>query len=259
MPLSVIVPPSSSLNWRFYPWSEIRTDCVISMDDDWRMPHDHLDRVSEVWHAGYQDSWVGFEHMGRNHVSRDVADGRTKQPVYAPTFWSQYAAKPKQMPPSKFHSIMLPSGAALSRRYFKAYHTAPWAAARAVVDELTNCEDLLMNYVVTNMTSGRIGPAFVRAWAKPFQVDGLWFRPKHLGTRSECLQRFENLTGGRLVYSDTYIPLAGDIPQHSTFSHSSTVPFDLPCDRPLYERDGICEIADHDAGWASIGEPWISR
>lgn len=32
-PLSLVFPPSTSLNWRFYPWPEIRTECVISMDD----------------------------------------------------------------------------------------------------------------------------------------------------------------------------------------------------------------------------------
>ena len=40
--LSLVVPPSTSLNWRFYPWPEIRTDCVISMDDG----ASHLSRPS---------------------------------------------------------------------------------------------------------------------------------------------------------------------------------------------------------------------
>ncbi|GAA5942325.1 hypothetical protein JCM3775_003223 [Rhodotorula graminis] len=261
--LSLVVPPSTSLNWRFYPWPEIRTDCVISMDDDWRMPHDHINRVSQVWHAGYRDRWVGFEHMGRNHVERDLADdGSAPQPVYAPTFWSQYTAKPAVMPPSKFHSIMLPSGAALSRKFFDAYHAPQWAAARRVVDELTNCEDLLMNYVVANLTGPRAGPAFVRAWHKPFQVDGLWFRPKHLGTRSECLQRFAGLTDTRLVYSDAYVPLDDaevGVPPPDAYSYSTEIPFDLPCARPLFDREGICELVDSDAGWRMIGQPWIGR
>ena len=29
----VVVPPDSSLNWRFYPWTAITTDCVMHMDD----------------------------------------------------------------------------------------------------------------------------------------------------------------------------------------------------------------------------------
>ncbi|GAA6057016.1 hypothetical protein JCM3770_000121 [Rhodotorula araucariae] len=256
LPLSLVFPPSSSLNWRFYPWPEIRTECIISMDDE------HIDRVSQVWHAGYQDRWVGLEHMGRNHVLRDLPDGAQHQPVYAPTFWSQYAAQPAIMPPSKFHSIVLPSGAALSRRYFEAYHEPRWAAARAVVDEITNCEDLLMNYVVANLTGGAVGPAFVRAWAKPFQVDGLWFRPKHLGTRSECLQRFAALTETQLVYSDAYIPLDADeagTPPPDAFSYSTAIPVDFPCARSVFLRDGICELADDEEGWSALGQPWIDR
>ncbi|GAA5845267.1 hypothetical protein JCM9279_004825 [Rhodotorula babjevae] len=267
-PLSLVFPPSTSLNWRFFPWPEIRTQCVISMDDDWRMPHDHLDRVSQVWHAGYRDRFVGFEHMGRNHVERSLAPDDSddpsspRQPVYAPTFWSQYTAKPKVMPPSKFHSIVLPSGAALSRRYFEAYHAPQWAAARAVVDDLTNCEDLLMNLVVANLTGPRAGPAFVRAWHKPFQVDGLWFRPKHLGERSECLQRFARLTDTRLVYSDAYVPLDDaevGVPPPEAFSYSTEIPYDLPCARELFDREGICELVDSDSGWREIGRPWIDR
>ncbi|GAA5912958.1 hypothetical protein JCM8208_002414 [Rhodotorula glutinis] len=266
--LSLVVPPSTSLNWRFYPWPEIRTECVISMDDDWRMPHDHLDRVSQVWHSGYRDRFVGLEHMGRNHVERSLTDDddddvSPRQPVYAPTFWSQYTAKPAVMPPSKFHSIVLPSGAALSRKFFEAYHAPQWAAARAVVDELTNCEDLLMNYVVANLSGPRLGgPALVRAWHKPFQVDGLWFRPKHLGTRSECLQRFARLTDTRLVYSDAYVPLDDaevGVPPPEAYSYSTEIPFDLPCARKVFDDEGICELVDSDAGWRKLGQPWIDR
>jgi len=229
------------------------------------MPHDHLDRISQVWHAGYRDRFVGFEHMGRNHVSRSLAPDDSSsplQPVYAPTFWSQYTAKPATMPPSKFHSIVLPSGAALSRRYFEAYHAPQWAALRAVVDSLTNCEDLLMNLVVANLTGPRAGPAFVRAWAKPFQVDGLWFRPAHLGARSECLQRFAALTDTRLVYSDAYIPLDDaevGVPPPDAFSYSPEIPLDLPCARGLFEREGICELVDSEAGRRAVGQPWIGR
>lgn len=33
VPVQFLHPSSNSLNWRFYPWPEIRTDCVIQMDD----------------------------------------------------------------------------------------------------------------------------------------------------------------------------------------------------------------------------------
>lgn len=32
-PISFVYPPSSSLNYRFYPWPEIQNDCVMHMDD----------------------------------------------------------------------------------------------------------------------------------------------------------------------------------------------------------------------------------
>lgn len=32
-PVTVVVPPDASLNWRFYPWREITSRCVVSMDD----------------------------------------------------------------------------------------------------------------------------------------------------------------------------------------------------------------------------------
>lgn len=33
IPVSFVFPPNSSLNYRFYPWPEIRNECVMHMDD----------------------------------------------------------------------------------------------------------------------------------------------------------------------------------------------------------------------------------
>ena len=53
-PVHVIVPPDSSLNWRFYPWPEISRSCVIPMDDgapprDLSLPH--ADTLSSAAHC----------------------------------------------------------------------------------------------------------------------------------------------------------------------------------------------------------------
>lgn len=144
------------------------------------------------------------------------------------------------------------------------YTTSPaLASARAVVDELTNCEDLLMNLVVANLTHA--GPVFVRAWHKPFQKDGLWFRPKHLSERSDCLQRFEELGITGLRYSEAYIAL-GDaagveeqdegIPPLTAWTFSEEIPVELPCTRTVFDEQGICELADSPAGLARIGQDW---
>jgi hypothetical protein len=210
-----------------------------------------------------------MEHMGRNHVylppytaARENDDELL--PVYAPTFWSQYAAHPQVMPDSAFHSIVLPSGSALSLAYMRHYtRSAGLAPARAVVDELTNCEDLLMNLVVAATTGA--GPVFIRAWHKPFIKDGLWFRPKHLKERSECLQRFEDLGISGLRYSDAYIPLPTmitsddslEIPPVKQWTFSEDLPLALPCNRKLYDVEGICELVDSPRGLSALGELFV--
>ncbi|KAJ3352838.1 hypothetical protein HDU83_007640 [Entophlyctis luteolus] len=42
VPVHIKLQSNSSLNNRYIPFEEIRTDCVISMDDDFDVPHNHL-------------------------------------------------------------------------------------------------------------------------------------------------------------------------------------------------------------------------
>ena len=219
------------------------------------MPLDQIERAIEVWHAGYQSWWVGFEHLGRNHVMRPLELGHDPQPVYAPTFYSQYAAKPATIPPAPFHSIVLPSGSVLHKDFLHAYHSPHLAQARALVQDITNCEDLLMNFVVANGTGH--GPALIRAWDKPFQIDGLWHRPAHLGERSTCLQQFAQIFGMPLRYSSSYHGLAGNITTPQDFVTSSQIPIAYPCSCKVFEQDHICELADHTRGAVSKGQNWI--
>lgn len=242
------------------------------------MPLEHIARVVQVWHTpGYSNLWIGMEHMGRNHVylPQHLSTGSTRHArerdtrdeqelaIYAPTFWSQYAAHPKVMPDSAFHSIVLPSGSALSLTYMRHYtQSRALAPARAVVDELTNCEDLLMNLIVAATTGA--GPVFVRAWHKPFIKDGLWFRPKHLKQRSDCLRRFEKLGIAGLRYSNAYVqlgtkPIGDDADDHmirpvEEWTFSEDLPIAYPCNKLLYQDEGICELVDSPHGQSHLGE-----
>lgn len=99
-------------------------------------------------------------------------------------------------------SLALPSGMVYHRRYMAMYSAPALAPARALVDRLVNCDDLLFNCVVANATG--LPPAFLNTQgvrrlhviSRLGKEAGLWTRGSHLRYRDRCLDAFDALFGG---------------------------------------------------------------
>eukprot|EP00730_Choanoeca_flexa_P020334 TRINITY_DN9936_c0_g1_i2.p1 TRINITY_DN9936_c0_g1~~TRINITY_DN9936_c0_g1_i2.p1 ORF type:complete len:674 (+),score=115.49 TRINITY_DN9936_c0_g1_i2:28-2049(+) len=191
VPVTVVQQSVNSINNRFAPRDVIATDCIINMDDDWRMPHQVLFFTSRVWHYRHSSQLVGLSYLARTHA-RDPTDQTWRY------------LKNRTVP----QSMVLPSGLVYHRRYLSAYSRPNLANARALVDEKMNCDDLLLNMVVAN--ASKLPPVFVNTGkvrrakvVKELGKDaGLWKRQQHYDDRHACLNTFAELFGGMpLKYS----------------------------------------------------------
>ncbi|CAF3781139.1 unnamed protein product [Rotaria sp. Silwood1] len=175
---------NNSLNNRFYPHNEIRTDCIINMDDDWDMPYSHMAFAIDTWRGHFFKNLVGYSHLGRNHV-----------PIYMNgTLQYVYSAKLLRSKKGAFYSMVLPSGFVYHRRYLYQYTYKLPQIARDLVDSLKNCDDILFNCLIANAT--KQGPVVIDTFAKAHNFGGLWKRSTHIKTRTLCLNKFAEIFGG---------------------------------------------------------------
>jgi hypothetical protein len=182
-PIPVIIKPQTrnSMNNRFAPQPEIATDCVMTMDDDADIAYPVLELVSRVWHSHHFDRAVGV--FGRRHYRSNAADD-CGQYVY------------EMAPNNDAPSMVLPTAMAFHRSLLAAYQALPAWLLRTV-DDVINCDDLLMNMLVANV-SGR-APILLGTQARTItdlSERGLFSRPQHRSTRSWCLNAFTSAFPG---------------------------------------------------------------
>ncbi|CAJ1972290.1 unnamed protein product [Sphenostylis stenocarpa] len=188
-PISLLPQPSASLNNRFLPRpSHISTDAVLICDDDVEVDPRSLEFAFRVWEKNPQ-RLVGV--FARSH---DL-DLNRREWVYT-------------VHPDRF-SIVLTKFMLLRGHYLFLYTCgggAQMARARAIVDAMHNCEDVLMNMVVAE--EAQVGPVLV--WAKRVRdygdsrnegeeavsVVGLSSRKReHRKRRGWCIQEFHRVLG----------------------------------------------------------------
>ncbi|GAA6051358.1 hypothetical protein JCM3770_004500 [Rhodotorula araucariae] len=138
--VSVRKSERNSMNERFRPiidWGdEVYTDVVMIMDDDVVLQRNALEwgfqQFVEVNRAG-PGRLVGFS--GRDY---DEVDGEVK-----------YVVRPR-----KTYSMVLSNAAWLRKEWLNKYweDSEEMRGLRDYVDEVFNCDDLLINYVVSNLT-----------------------------------------------------------------------------------------------------------
>uniref|UniRef100_A0A1I8FPV9 Glyco_transf_64 domain-containing protein n=1 Tax=Macrostomum lignano TaxID=282301 RepID=A0A1I8FPV9_9PLAT len=157
---------------RFLPWSQIRTEAVLSLDDDVYMRQDELVLAFRVWrehpfHARSGSGWV--------YDSNQTCE----------------------------YSMVLTGAAFLHVHYLHLYSYWLPAALRAEVDRLTNCEDILMNFLVSHVT--RKAPIKVTSrWTFPCFgcSQSLYKDDSHFFERSHCINYFSGMFGyNTLLYS----------------------------------------------------------
>ncbi|KAJ8979882.1 hypothetical protein NQ317_017505 [Molorchus minor] len=142
VPLHIIQPsvnangineqPKVSISQRFFTHKEIETDAILSLDEDTVLTTEEIDFAFLVWKQ-FPDRIVGYP--GRSHYWDD-----------SKSTWG-YTSKW-----TNDYSIVL-TGAAFYHRYYNHLYTE-WLSPllHKTVEQSQNCEDILMNFLVSHVT-----------------------------------------------------------------------------------------------------------
>jgi hypothetical protein len=175
-----ITPKTNDLQNRFLVYAQVETECVVSLDDDLVLPHNATGYAFAVWRGDFFAQLVGHLHYARFHE---------KGPGGAYHYLTNN---------SRQWSLALTGGGAVVHREALRHWTHPrMDPFRAHVRATQNCEDLLLNMLVTNLT-GR-GPVVVDAMSWPERKNAQLYDTSHLSlsnrsshykARDKCLGRF---------------------------------------------------------------------
>lgn len=179
VPIRYRLMNSNSLNSRFLPDPLLTTRAVLSLNDDVLAPCTALDNMFVEWQH-HTDRIVGFFprllHVKPTAYTLPLSAG---QP----------------------YNLILTNGAFLdATRAFELYWHQNNTAARDIVDEMLNCEDILMNLVWANAAG--LGQKSSVLFSTPHcfveggrlsSGTGISLKPGHLESRKRCAERFEAL------------------------------------------------------------------
>jgi glucuronyl/N-acetylglucosaminyl transferase EXT2 len=176
-PLSVIRTAANKLSNRFYPYDSITTEAVLNLDDDMYMvTADELEFGFQVWRE-FPDRLVGFP--GRVHVWDDEAK-----------IWKYESEWMNEV-------SMVLTGAAFHHKFYShAYTYMLPAAIRNWVDDHMNCEDIAMNFLISNYThQGPIKVTPRKHFKCPNCNTSIWNNTDHFQRRNDCLNYFVEVFG----------------------------------------------------------------
>eukprot|EP01025_Chloroclados_australasicus_P030587 TRINITY_DN30729_c0_g1_i2.p1 TRINITY_DN30729_c0_g1~~TRINITY_DN30729_c0_g1_i2.p1 ORF type:complete len:392 (-),score=31.36 TRINITY_DN30729_c0_g1_i2:506-1561(-) len=173
-------------NNRFIPIRNIETEAVFTKDDDVYIPCYGIHRVYNKWVANARKQIVGV-------FPRDYSTNEHCELGYE-LKWTTYGRQQ--------YSMILAKGAIFTRDYLEMYWKWLPQAYRDFVDKQMMCEDILMNFMVANIT--RQPPILVKVpWiidvgSGVFAIKGISQNTGHQRKRGECLNVFSQLNGGQL-------------------------------------------------------------
>ncbi|EDW01874.1 GH20211 [Drosophila grimshawi] len=178
-PLKIIQTRENKLSNRFYPYPEIETEAILTIDDDIIMlTSDELDFGYEVWRE-FPDHIVGFP--SRIHVW----DNSTMRWHYESEWTNQIS--------------MVLTGAAFHHKYWSHMYTyAMPGDIKHWVDEHMNCEDIAMNFLVANLTNNppiKVTPRKKFKCPECTNTEMLSADLNHMRERSACIDRFSKIYG----------------------------------------------------------------
>ena len=183
-PLKVIQTAANRLSNRFFPYPEIETECVLSIDDDISMlTTDEFEFGYQVWRE-FPDTIVGFPSRTHSH------DNTTGQYRYDSEWKNDLS--------------MVLTGVAFYHKYWHYLYTAaPSQEQRLIkdwVDDHINCEDIAFNLMVANATGKapiKVGPRKKFKCSTPSCENAgmLSASASHLEERSHCLDKFVKIYG----------------------------------------------------------------
>ncbi|XP_070534965.1 exostosin-2-like [Ptychodera flava] len=178
-PLKVVQTKENKLSNRFYPYDEIETEAVLAIDDDIVMlTPDELQFGFEVWRE-FPDRLVGYP--GRLHLW-DEAEGKWR---YESEWTSDIS--------------MVLTGASFYHKYFSHLYTNEMPGnIKSWVDEHMNCEDIAMNFIISNYTGKAPIKVTPRKKFKCPECTGdqvISADQSHMVERSDCITRFAEIYG----------------------------------------------------------------
>nr|XP_045617389.1 exostosin-1-like isoform X2 [Procambarus clarkii] len=177
VPVHVVVSTDRSTSARHSPHPLITTDAVFSLDEDVSLTTDELDFAFTVWRT-FPDRIVGYP--ARSHHWDDSKAG-----------WS-YTSRW-----TNSYSLVL-TGAAVYHRYWQHVYThqSP-SGLLSTVKTTSNCDDILMNFLVSAITRR---PPIKLTQRKQYkdntsEARWIWTDPTHFHQRTVCMNTFVSLIG----------------------------------------------------------------
>ncbi|XP_052371420.1 exostosin-1a-like [Oncorhynchus keta] len=188
VPVLVIDGESKVMSSRFLPYDTIPTDAVLSLDEDTVLSTTEVDFAFTVWQS-FPERIVGYP--ARSHFW----DSNKERWGYTSKWTNDYS--------------MVLTGAAIYHRYYHYLYTSYLPASlRDLVDQLSNCEDILMNFLVSAVT--KLPPIKVtqkKQYKETMMVQtsraSRWADPDHFAQRQSCMNKFASWFGSMpLVHSN---------------------------------------------------------
>nr|XP_033812679.1 exostosin-like 1 [Geotrypetes seraphini] len=131
VPLKVI-QGKRKMSHRFYPYDDILTDAVLSLDESTILSTSEVDFAFVVWKS-FPDRIVGFPM--RSHFW----DSSRNRWGYTSKWTNEF-------------SMVLTAATFYHRYYHSLFTDYLPARLRSLVDQISNCEDILMNFLVSAVT-----------------------------------------------------------------------------------------------------------
>ncbi|XP_034017471.1 exostosin-1 [Thalassophryne amazonica] len=180
VPLYVIEGQTKTMSSRFYPLRTILTDAVLSLDEDSVLSTNEVDFAFIVWQS-FPERIVGYP--ARSHYW----DSSRSRWGYTSKWTNDYS--------------MVLTGAAFYHRYYHYLftHYVP-ANLLAMVDRMSNCEDILMNFLVSAITKKPpIKVTQKKQYKEAMMAQGSkasrWADPDHFAQRQTCMNTFSHWLG----------------------------------------------------------------
>uniref|UniRef100_A0A671RK81 Exostosin-1a n=1 Tax=Sinocyclocheilus anshuiensis TaxID=1608454 RepID=A0A671RK81_9TELE len=176
VPVVVIEGESKVMSSRFLPYENIKTDAVLSLDEDTVLSTTEVDFAFTVWQS-FPERIVGYP--ARSHFW----DPNKERWGYTSKWTNDYS--------------MVLTGAAFYHRYYNYLYTHYLPSSlKSMVDQLSNCEDILMNFLVSAVT--KMPP--IKVTQKKVETSATLFsppknNPDHFAQRQTCMNKFASWFG----------------------------------------------------------------
>ncbi|XP_048008684.1 exostosin-1a [Megalobrama amblycephala] len=180
VPVIVIEGESKVMSSRFLPYDTMRTDAVLSLDEDTVLSTTEVDFAFTVWQS-FPERIVGYP--ARSHFW----DSNKERWGYTSKWTNDYS--------------MVLTGAAFYHRYYNYLYTHYLPGSlKTMVDQLSNCEDILMNFLVSAVTKM---PPIKVTQKKQYKETMMgqtsrasrWADPDHFAQRQTCMNKFASWFG----------------------------------------------------------------